>query len=271
MKYKSSMELAKLIRYQCVYLSYLAKTAHLASSLSCVDLISVLFSNSLKYRLNDLKSDNRNRFILSKGHAATALYSALYYNNIITKKNLYSFTKKNSYFEEHPSPNIPGVEAATGSLGHGLSVACGIAYGLNLKKINKKVFVIMSDGECNEGSVWEAALFASAKKLNNLYCIVDYNKWQATGRTKDILQLGNLSKKFESFGWNSIEINGHNHLEIKNALKKITKIKHKPSIIIANTVKGKGISFMEDDNNWHYRSPNFDELKKSIKELKLNI
>ena len=209
----------------------------------------------------------RNRFILSKGHAATSLYVALEYKNIITKKELNSYTKKGSLLEEHPSPKMPGVEAATGSLGHGLSIGCGIALASKILKKNFMTYVLMSDGECNEGSVWEAALFASAKRLNNLCAFVDYNKWQATGRSKDILNLGSLTKKFKQFGWNVIEIDGHNHNLIFKACKVAIKEKHKPTVVIANTVKGKGISFMENDNNWHYRIPTAEEVNMAKKEL----
>jgi transketolase len=243
------------------------KSPHLASSLSCIDIVTTLYHLVLKINKKNFKSSLRNRFILSKGHAATSLYVALEYKNIITKKELNSYTKKGSLLEEHPSPKMPGVEAATGSLGHGLSIGCGIALASKILKKNFMTYVLMSDGECNEGSVWEAALFASAKRLNNLCAFVDYNKWQATGRSKDILNLGSLTKKFKQFGWNVIEIDGHNHNLIFKACKVAIKEKHKPTVVIANTVKGKGISFMENDNNWHYRIPTAEEVNMAKKEL----
>ena len=214
------------------------------------------------------KNKYNNIFILSKGHAAMTLYSILNYKKIITNKSFESYSKKNSLLEEHPSHNIPGVQVATGSLGHGLSVGCGIALAYKLKNIKKKVYVIMSDGECNEGSTWEGLLFASANKLDNLIVIIDYNKWQATDRTDKILKLGNLKKKLESFGFFSKEINGHNHKQIENILKKNTI--NKPMGIVAHTIKGKGVSFMEDDNNWHYRSPNIKEYAEAINEIDNN-
>ena len=255
-------DISKIIRKKIIYLSYKAKTAHLASSLSCVDINVVIYEKFLKF--NENKKEN-NIFILSKGHAATALYSILNYKKIITDKLFESYSKKDSILEEHPTHNIPGVSVTTGSLGHGLSVGCGIALGFKIKKLKNKVYVLLSDGECNEGSVWEAALFASSNKLNNLIVIVDYNKWQATGKTKNILNLGDLKKKFQTFGFNSRDVNGHNFNQIIKNLKN-TSLK-KPLVIIAHTIKGKGVTFMEDDNNWHYRSPNEKEYQESIKQL----
>ena len=255
-------DISKIIRKKIIYLSYKAKTAHLASSLSCVDIIVVIYEKFLKF--NENKKEN-NIFILSKGHAATALYSILNYKKIITDKLFESYSKKDSILEEHPTHNIPGVSVTTGSLGHGLSVGCGIALGFKIKKLKNKVYVLLSDGECNEGSVWEGVLFASSNKLNNLIVIVDYNKWQATGKTKNILNLGDLKKKFQTFGFNSRDVNGHNFNQIIKNLKN-TSLK-KPLVIIAHTIKGKGVTFMEDDNNWHYRSPNEKEYQESIKQL----
>ena len=254
--------ISKKIRKKVIYLSFKAKTAHLASSLSCVDIIVCIYEKFLKY---DKRKKNNNIFILSKGHAATTLYSILNFYKIINKNTLESYSKKDSILEEHPTHNIPGVSVATGSLGHGLSVGCGMALGFKIKKLNKKVYVLLSDGECNEGSVWEALLFASANKLNNLTILVDYNKWQATGKTKDILNLGNLKKKIQSFGLNSKEIDGHNFNQIIKSLKNNNS--KKPTAIIAHTVKGKGVSFMENNNNWHYRSPSEKEYYDSINEI----
>jgi transketolase len=264
------MNLKKLsnnLRFLLIKISNKAKTPHLASSLSCIDIVATLYHSVLKINKKNFKSSERNRFILSKGHAATSLYVALKYKNIITKKELNSYSKQGSLLEEHPSPKMPGVEAATGSLGHGLSIACGIALSSKITNKNFMTYVLMSDGECNEGSVWEAALFASAKRLNNLCAFIDYNKWQATGKTKDILNLGSLTKKFKQFGWNVIEIDGHNHDLIFKACQRAIKEKHKPTMVIANTTKGKGVSFMEDDNNWHYKIPSDEEVKMSQKEL----
>lgn len=264
------MKLSKLsnnLRFMLIKMSYKTKSPHLASSLSCIDIVGTLYQSVLKINKNNLKSSCRNRFILSKGHAATSLYVALEYKKIISRKELNSYTKKGSLLEEHPSPKLSGVEAATGSLGHGLSIGCGLALSSKIIKKKFMTYVLISDGECNEGSVWEAALFASAKKLNNLCAFIDYNKWQATGKSKDILNLGSLTKKFKQFGWNVLEIDGHNHNLIVKACKLAIKEKHKPTVVIANTIKGKGVSFMEDDNNWHYRIPSIKEVIIAKKEL----
>ncbi len=266
------MKLKKLsnnLRFSIIKMSQETKSPHLASSLSCIDIIATLYDSILKINKANINSNFRDRFILSKGHAAAALYVALEYKNIIYKKELQSYTKFGSLLEEHPSPKLSGVEAATGSLGHGLSIGCGIALASKLIKKKFMTYVLMSDGECNEGSVWEAALFASAKKLSNLCAFVDYNKWQATGKSKEILKLGSLANKFDEFGWNVLEIDGHNHYSISNACKKAIKESSKPTIVIANTIKGKGVSFMEDDNNWHYRIPSNEEVKLAKKELNI--
>ncbi len=266
------MKLKKLsnkLRFSIIKMSKETKSPHLASSLSCIDIIATLYNSILKINKKNINSNLRDRFILSKGHAAAALYVALEYKNIITKTELKSYTKKGSLLEEHPSPKLAGVEAATGSLGHGLSIGCGIALSSKISKKKFMTYVLMSDGECNEGSVWEAALFASAKKLSNLCAFVDYNKWQATGRSEDILKLGSLKKKFYEFGWRVLEIDGHNHFSIISACKKANRESSKPTIVIANTIKGKGVSFMENDNNWHYRIPSNAEVKLAEKELKI--
>ena len=262
-------KLSNILRHSIEKMSNKTKSPHLASSLSCIDIIATLYKSVLKLDNKNPNWDLRDRFILSKGHAAAALYVALEYKGIITKSELDSYTKYGSLLEEHPSPKLAGVEAATGSLGHGLSIGCGLALSSKISKKKFMTYVLMSDGECNEGSVWEAALFASAKKLNNLCAFVDYNKWQATGKSKDILNLGSLTKKFYQFGWNVLEIDGHNHKLISDACKSAKKEKIKPTIVVANTIKGKGISFMEDDNNWHYRIPSLNEVELAEKELGL--
>ncbi len=267
MKKITSKKLAKINRYEIIKLSNKANTPHLASSLSCIDIITVIYNDILNINSNNLNKLSRDHFILSKGHAATALYVTLKTFKFISKKQFNSYAKENSYLEEHPSPKIKGVEAATGSLGHGLPIGCGIALAKKIKKIKSKVYVLLGDGECNEGSVWEAALFGSAKKLNNLICIVDANKLQGIGKTNEILSITALGKKFKSFGWNTIVIDGHNHSILKKELQKNNS--KKPKMIIANTIKGKGISFMENDNNWHYRIPSKEEVLKSKIELKL--
>jgi len=262
-----SIQLARSFRAKAVELSYAASAAHLASSLSCTDIVAVLYHSVLRLDAANSKWDGRDRFILSKGHAATALYAALAYKGFITDEELASYGKLGSLLEEHPSPKLPGVEAATGSLGHGLPCGCGIALAARIKHHQYRTFVLMSDGECNEGSVWEAALFAAANQLGNLVAFVDFNKWQATGRSQEVLGLDPLADKFRSFGWAVHEIDGHDHRQILNAVDQRSLKQHKPTMVICHTIKGKGVSFMEDDNNWHYRIPTLDEVKRAKSEL----
>ena len=261
--------LSDKLRYSIIKMSSSTGSPHLASSLSCIDIVTTLYESVLKIDSKNSKWDQRDRFILSKGHAAAALYVALEYKKFISKQDLESYTKKGSLLEEHPSPKLNGVEAATGSLGHGLPIGCGMALSAKIKKKDFMTYVLMSDGECNEGSVWEAALFAPAKKLNKLCAVVDYNKWQATGKSKDILSLGSLTEKFEKFGWKVKEIDGHNHDEIYSTCIAAKSELEKPTMIIANTIKGKGVSFMENDNNWHYRIPTNEEVLIAKKELNI--
>ncbi len=259
---ENSNKLRKIV----ILLSYRKKTAHLGSALSCIDILSILYFKYLKINKNNFNSKKRNYFILSKGHAASALYACLYLKKIITKKQLLSYSDKDSIIEEHPNIKIPGVECSTGSLGHGLPFGCGLALNKSIYNKKNKVFVLLSDGECNEGSVWESFLFASQKKLNNLTVIIDKNKWQATGKSNEILDLNKLEKKLKDFNFSIYNINGNDLFQLDKALKTKTK---NTKIIIANTVKGKGVSFMENDNNWHYRSPNRLETIKSFKQLKI--
>ena len=182
----NTIKLAAKLRYTAVKMSFHSKAAHLASSLSCIDILTVLYEKILK--INPKKKDyKRDRFILSKGHAAGALYATLAYKGFFDKKKLNTYGKRNSFLEEHPNPKLNGVEAPTGSLGHGLPIACGMALSAKILKLNFRTFVLLGDGECNEGTVWEAILFASSKRLNNLVAIVDFNGWQGIGRTKSIL------------------------------------------------------------------------------------
>ena len=262
-----SISLAAEFRAKAVQMSHEAGAAHLASSLSCIDIVAVLYHSVLHLDPRNPKWHDRDRFILSKGHAATALYAALAYKGFLTDEDLMSYGKAGSLLEEHPSPKLPGVEAATGSLGHGLPCGCGISLAGLIKGQKYRTFVLMSDGECNEGSVWEASLFASANKLGSLCAFVDFNKWQATGRSQEVLALDPLADKFKSFGWNVHEIDGHDHQQILNAVKGVSLDNSKPTMVVAHTVKGKGVSFMEDDNNWHYRIPTVEEVQMAKTEL----
>lgn len=266
-KFKKLEIIAKQVRLKLLELIHESKTSHLGSSLSCIDiLVAIYFSNNgLGPKVND-KKKLKNTFILSKGHAAPAFYAVLEKKNYISKKSLKTYCKPNSYLEEHPNIKINGVLVSSGSLGHGLSYAAGLALADKILKKKNKHFVLMSDGECNEGSVWEAAMFVAGKKLENIIAFIDCNNWQATERTNDILKFEPIKDKWISFGWNVMEINGHNFKEIEKCLAKLSK-NSRPTVIICRTVKGKGVSFMEDNNLWHYRSPNKDEFILAKKEL----
>jgi transketolase len=263
----NSIQLAAQMRAKAVEMSHAAGAAHLASSLSCIDIIAVLYHTVLNLDPLNPKWEDRDRFILSKGHAATALYAALAYKGFLTEDDLKTYGNVGSLLEEHPSPKLSGVEAATGSLGHGLPCGCGISLAGRIKGQKFRTYVLMSDGECNEGSVWEASLFAAANKLGNLCAFVDFNKWQATGRSREVLALDPLADKFKTFGWNVHEIDGHDHQQILNAVKGVSLDNSKPTMVVCHTLKGKGISFMEDDNNWHYRIPTVEEVHMAKTEL----
>ena len=258
---------AAKIRGRIIQLSHQARTPHLGSSLSFVELLVYLYWNFLKISPEIAKDPSRDRFVLSKGHGITTLYAVLAERGFFSPKLFENYAQAGSPLPEHPSPRcVPGIEAATGSLGHGLSIATGIALASKINVIPYSVVTLLSDGECNEGSTWEAALLAPVHNLDNLIAIVDFNKWQATGRSSEVTALEPLEEKFESFGWNSIRIDGHDFRQIRSALATAKK-SDKPVAIIADTVKGKGIKIMEDDNNWHYRIPSKEEVDSAFEEL----
>lgn len=260
--------IAKSIRAAVVEMSHRAKAPHLASSLSCIDILTVLYWKILVIDPENSEDPGRDRFILSKGHAAAALYATLAHRGFFPKQQLETYVCNGSVLPEHPpAVGLAGVEAATGSLGHGLPVGLGMALAARILKKNYRVFVLLGDGECNEGSVWEAAMFAAGQKLENVTVLVDYNKWQATGRSNAILALHPLAKKWEACGWASREIDGHDHKALEKMLAALPQEKGKPTAVIAHTVKGSGISFMEDDNNWHYKIPSEQEVARVKQEL----
>jgi transketolase len=262
-------DLCRQIRGHVVEMSWRAKAAHLGSSLSCVEILAALYGGNLRIDPSDPAETDRDRLIFSKGHAISALYATLALFDFFPLSSLSQFGEEGGKLPEQPSPGCrPGVEVATGSLGHGLSIGVGMALAAKITGQDYRVYVVMSDGECNEGSVWEAAMMAPAQRLGNLVAIVDFNKWQATGRSEEILALSPLKDKFVAFGWNAVEVDGHNVEELLSVLNR-SQQSSKPTAIIAHTVKGKGISFMEDDNNWHYRIPNDEELQAAKKELGL--
>ena len=266
-EFEPLLAVAARIRGRIIQLSHQARTPHLGSSLSFVELLVYLYWNFLEISPSQVNSPDRDRFILSKGHGITTLYAVLAERGFFSPELFEGYAQEGSPLPEHPSPHcVPGIEAATGSLGHGLSISTGIALASKMNGIPFSVVSLLSDGECNEGSTWEAALLAPVHKLNNLIAIVDFNKWQATGRSAEVTALEPLEEKFEAFGWNSLRIDGHDFRQIKSALE-TAKDSDKPFAIIADTIKGKGIKTMEDDNNWHYRIPTKEEVDSAFAEL----
>jgi len=263
-------KIAARLRGRVIAMVASSGAAHLASAMSCIDILVAAYWGVLKLDASTAAHPLRDRFILSKGHAASALYAVLAERGFFSKDWLDSFAKHGAPLAEQPAPGCaPGVELATGSLGHGLPVGAGHALAAQILKHDYQVLVCMSDGECNEGTVWEAAMFAAARKLQNLTVVVDYNKWQATGRSNEIMQLSPLRDKWAAFGWKAVEVDGHDLSALLAALDRSTQVPGKPTAIIAHTVKGKGVSFMEDDNNWHYRVPKVEEVNAARKELGL--
>jgi transketolase len=263
-------DVAARLRGKVIEMSFRAQTAHLASSLSCCDIVAAAYWHACRIDPDRPSDPMRDRFILSKGHAASTLYAALAFKGFFPVELLDSFCVNGGMLAEHPPANLlPGVEAATGSLGHGLPIGIGMALTARLRGERFRVYALLSDGECNEGSVWEAAMFAAAQALENVCVIVDYNKWQATARSNETLALAPLRDKWQAFGWDTTEVDGHDIGELATLMANLPNRSGKPFAIIAHTVKGKGVSFMEDDNNWHYRAPTADEVVKAHKELGL--
>jgi len=263
-------QISLTIRKRTIETSAKARIPHLGSCLSCVELLTALYWNELNIDPKAPMEPERDRFVLSKGHGAPVLFQVLAERGFFPVERLEQFGKPGSVFHEHPpKPGyIEGVEAATGSLGHGLPMALGMAIAKRIQGSKSRCYALLSDGECNEGSIWESAMLAAAQEVNQLTAIVDYNKWQATGRSHEIMALESLAEKWEAFGWHTQEIDGHDLESIGKAFASARDETNKPSIIVAHTIKGKGVSFMEDDNNWHYRTPNQEELAAAMKELK---
>jgi len=259
---------AASIRRKAVRMSHRSRAAHLGSAMSCADILAAAYFSVLRVDPAAPLDPDRDRFILSKGHAVSALFAVLALRGFFPEQDLEGYASPGCSLEEHPTPkSAPGVEAATGSLGHGLPIGVGMALGARIAGRPARVFVLMSDGEQNEGSVWEAAMFAAGQRLTNLCAIIDFNRWQATGRSCEVLCLEPLADKWRAFGWNVVEVDGHDPQALVRAMSSLPDPSGKPLCIVAHTVKGKGVSFMEDDNNWHYRAPNDDELARALAEL----
>lgn len=262
-----SKKLAKSIRKNVLQMVHKANASHVGSSFSIADILAVLYSGVLSITPIEPMHPMRDRLLVSKGHAASAIYSVLAERGFFPKEWLNSYSENGSPLTGHVNHEVPGVEWSTGSLGHALSVASGLALAAKMDGAAWRTFTIMSDGECDEGSIWEAAMFAGHHSLDNLILLIDYNKIQSFGRVANVLDLEPFADKWQSFGWSVTEIDGHDHKILKSKLTKLPLQHEKPSVLICHTVKGKGVSFMEDELIWHYKSPNQEQLAQALAEI----
>jgi transketolase len=260
-------EQVRVIRRHIINMIYSAGSGHPGGSLSCVELLTVLYFSILNHDPHSQEWDMRDHFILSKGHAAPALYAVLAESGYFPAEELNTLRKTGCLLQGHPDKKIPGIEVSSGSLGQGLSIACGSALNAKIEKSPSRTYVLLGDGECDEGQVWEAAMLASHYKLDNLIAIVDRNGLQIDGMTEKIMRLEPLTKKWAAFGWHVLEINGHDLENIHSAFESAKKMKGKPTVIIAHTFKGKGVSFMEWISAFHGKSLTKEELEIALKEL----
>lgn len=245
-----------------------AKSGHPGGSLSCVDIVTYLYFNHMNVNPADPKNEDRDRFVLSKGHAAPALYAVLALKGFFPQEWIKTLRKSDSNLQGHPSMKYtPGVDMCTGSLGQGISAACGMALGAKLSGKDYRVFTILGDGEIEEGQVWEAAMYASAKGLDNLVAVIDDNKLQIDGPCAEVNSVYPIGEKFKAFNWNVIEIDAHSFDEIDAAFKQAKETKGKPTAIVASSVKGKGVSYMEDQVGWHGTAPNQEQYEQAMTEL----
>lgn len=266
--YKNLQNISNQLRIDIIKAISRAKSGHPGGSLSAIDIIVYLFFNEIKRTKENAFSPDRDRFILSKGHGVPALYAVFTKLGLITYEELMNLRVLGSRTQGHPSfVDLPYVESSTGSLGQGLSIAIGIALAGKLDKRKYNVYCMIGDGEMQEGQIWEALLSAPKFKLDNLCVFLDYNKSQIDGYIKDVMNLEPIKEKLIAFNWNVVEIDGHNFEEIKNAVNIFKKIKDKPTFIVAHTIKGKGVSFMEDNVEWHGKAPNEEETKLALIEL----
>lgn len=255
----NSEELAWKIRRHGIEMTHLSGGSHIGAILSVADIIAVFYSGVMNIDPKNPKKMDRDRFILSKGHAGASIYAALAENGFFEVEELKTHYQNGSRLSGHVSHHLPGVDFSTGSLGHGLSAGVGMAYAAKKDGKSHKVYVVLGDGECDEGSVWEAALFANHFRLNNLVAIVDHNHMQSMDFQENTLEIEDFGEKWKAFGWNVIEMDGNSHEELNIAFEQAEKLSkeeaHKPTVIIANTIKGFGVSFMQNDILWHYRFP----------------
>ncbi len=266
---KNLEKLCKENRKNILKMVYNAQSGHIGGAMSSVELLTVLYHKCMHICPKWTKSpdfNNRDRFVLSKGHASSILYSVLAQLGYFPKEELLTFRLFGSRLQGHPVPICPGIDVATGSLGQGLSIACGMAMGLRLDKNPAKVFCLMGDGELQEGSVWEAFMHCTHAKLDNIIAIIDRNRLQIDGCTENVKSLDNLADKIRAFNWDVIEIDGHDINAIYSAIERAKEL-NKPVAILANTVKGKGVSFMENNAGWHGKAPNKEDFERALAEL----
>ena len=265
-------KIAEEIRLGILEGTYNAGSGHPGGSLSCADIMAYLYFSELKVDPTNPRMEDRDRFVLSKGHAAPALYAALALKGYFPKEDIKTLRKIDSHLQGHPDMNkTPGVDISTGSLGIGVSNACGMALAAKLQNKSCRVYAITGDGELQEGQIWESAMFASHYKLDNLIVFADANTLQIDGRTTDVMSPEPIDKRFEAFGWNVCRINGHDFDEIEAAVEAAKQVKGKPSVIVCDTVKGKGVSFMEDKAGWHGVAPKEEEYKAAVAEVMARI
>ncbi|MBI2652680.1 transketolase [Candidatus Woesearchaeota archaeon] len=259
---------AKELRKEIITMIYNAQSGHPGGSLSAIDMLVGLYYYKLRIDPKNPLWEDRDRFVLSKGHCSPSIYVVLADKGYFPKLELEGYRKIDRMLQGHPELSTPGIDFAGGALGQGLSFALGIALACRLDKRNCNVYAMIGDGESQEGAVWEASMAAAFHKLDNLIVILDKNQVQQTGKTKEIMDIGNVILKWKAFGWNVIDINGHDMPQIVKALDKASKIKNKkPTIIISNTIKGKGVSFMELNHKFHGKAPNDEEYKKAMEEI----
>lgn len=256
------------IRKNIVEMIAKSKSGHPGGSLSSVEILTYLYFKEMNINKDNLDSKERDYFVLSKGHAAPVLYSTLSEAGFIPKEELMTLRTLGSNLQGHPdSKRIKAVDVSTGSLGQGISNAVGIAIGAKIDNSNTRVYTLLGDGELQEGLVWEAAMSAAHYKLDNLVAFIDYNNLQIDGKNEDVMNIKPLDKKFEGFGWNVLIIDGHSFKDLEKSLKNARETKDKPTVIIANTVKGKGVSFMENNAGWHGSAPNAQQRDQAVEEI----
>lgn len=269
-KIEALEEIARKIRKNIVEQVYKAQSGHPGGSLSCADILTVLYFNQMNIDPKKPKAKQRDRFVLSKGHCSPALYAALAQKGYFEEELLAGFRKVESILQGHPDmKKVPGVDMTTGSLGQGLSVAVGMAMGSKLDSAGCKVYCLLGDGEIEEGQIWEAMMSASKNKLDNLCVILDHNGLQIDGHIEEVAGLVDIEAKFESFGFHVITVDGHNIQKLIHAFDRARQQKGKPSVIIANTIKGKGVTFMENNVQWHGKAPKEEEYKQAMEELSI--